>query len=91
MPALTYSYNDSFSKQCNHIAIVVSDVGRSLHFYTNIIGMQQINRPDFDRYVLSNNIPCTIGFIYKIDIGIMNLAAKQLLKYRYIECCTSKT
>ena len=33
----------------NHIAIVVSDVGRSLGFYANVIGMQQVIRPDFDR------------------------------------------
>ena len=37
--------------QVNHIAIVVSDIGRSLHFYTDIIGMEQVNRPDFDRHV----------------------------------------
>ena len=34
----------------NHIAIVVSDVGISLSFYINVIGMKQINRPDFDRH-----------------------------------------
>ena len=33
----------------NHIAIVVSDVGRSLQFYTDVLGMKQILRPDFDR------------------------------------------
>lgn len=33
----------------NHIALVVRDIGRSLHFYTDIIGMQQVLRPDFDR------------------------------------------
>ena len=33
----------------NHIAIVVSDVGRSLQFYTEVVGMKQILRPDFDR------------------------------------------
>ncbi|CAJ1393617.1 unnamed protein product [Effrenium voratum] len=34
----------------NHIAIIVSDVGRSLAFYTEIIGFQQIQRPNFDRH-----------------------------------------
>ena len=34
----------------NHLAIVVSDVGRSLYFYTEVVGMEQINRPDFDRH-----------------------------------------
>ncbi|TRY80942.1 hypothetical protein TCAL_04721 [Tigriopus californicus] len=34
----------------NHIALVVSDVGLSLDFYTNIIGMKQILRPNFDRH-----------------------------------------
>ena len=33
----------------SHLAIVVSDVGRSLHFYTDVVGMRQIARPDFDR------------------------------------------
>ena len=34
----------------NHIAITVSDVGRSLAFYTDILGLQQIRRPNFDRH-----------------------------------------
>ena len=34
----------------NHIAIVVEDVGRSLQFYTDVVGMKQIMRPNFDRY-----------------------------------------
>ena len=33
----------------NHVALVVSDIGRSLAFYTDVIGMKQIIRPDFDR------------------------------------------
>ena len=33
----------------NHVALVVSDVGRSLAFYTDIIGMKQVLRPNFDR------------------------------------------
>ena len=33
----------------NHIAIVVKDVGKSLQFYTDVVGMKQILRPDFDR------------------------------------------
>ena len=33
----------------NHIAIVVEDVGRSLQFYTDVVGMKQIMRPNFDR------------------------------------------
>eukprot|EP00438_Fugacium_kawagutii_P013821 Skav210612 [mRNA] locus=scaffold234:231133:232377:+ [translate_table: standard] len=37
-------------KSVNHIAIIVSDVGRSLAFYTEIIGFQQIQRPNFDRH-----------------------------------------
>ena len=35
----------------NHIAIVVSDVGTSLSFYTQVVGMTQIFRPNFDRCV----------------------------------------
>jgi catechol 2,3-dioxygenase-like lactoylglutathione lyase family enzyme len=34
----------------NHVAIVVSDVGRSLAFYTDVVGMKQVIRPNFDRY-----------------------------------------
>lgn len=34
----------------NHIAIIVSDVGRSAAFYTNVMGFQQIRRPNFDRH-----------------------------------------
>lgn len=34
----------------NHIAIIVSDVGRSTAFYTDILGLQQIHRPNFDRH-----------------------------------------
>ena len=33
----------------NHIAIVVKDVGTSVTFYTQVVGMTQIMRPDFDR------------------------------------------
>jgi len=36
--------------KANHIAIIVSDVGRSADFYANVIGLQQIRRPDFDRH-----------------------------------------
>merc|ERR1712025_475455 len=34
----------------NHIAIVVSDVGRSCAFYGGTLGLQQVMRPDFDRH-----------------------------------------
>ncbi len=34
----------------NHLAIIVSDVGRSLQFYADVVGMEQVRRPDFDRY-----------------------------------------
>lgn len=34
----------------NHIALIVSDVGRSAAFYTNVMGFQQIRRPNFDRH-----------------------------------------
>ena len=37
-------------RSVNHIAIIVADVGRSLAFYTEIIGFQQIQRPNFDRH-----------------------------------------
>ena len=34
----------------NHIALVVSDVGTSLSFYTDVVGFQHVMRPNFDRY-----------------------------------------
>lgn len=34
----------------NHIAFIVSDVGKSSHFYSEILGLQQVRRPDFDRH-----------------------------------------
>jgi len=34
----------------NHIALIVSDVGRSTEFYSKILGLPQINRPNFDRH-----------------------------------------
>ncbi|CAF1422060.1 unnamed protein product [Rotaria sp. Silwood1] len=34
----------------NHISITVSDVGKSLNFYVDILGLQQIRRPNFDRH-----------------------------------------
>uniref|UniRef100_A0A7M5XG79 Glyoxalase/fosfomycin resistance/dioxygenase domain-containing protein n=1 Tax=Clytia hemisphaerica TaxID=252671 RepID=A0A7M5XG79_9CNID len=36
--------------KANHIALTVSDIGRSLGFYTDILGLQQIKRPNFDRH-----------------------------------------
>lgn len=36
--------------RANHIAITVSDVGTSLNFYVDILGLQQIRRPTFDRH-----------------------------------------
>eukprot|EP00929_Paragymnodinium_shiwhaense_P112475 TRINITY_DN80731_c0_g1_i1.p1 TRINITY_DN80731_c0_g1~~TRINITY_DN80731_c0_g1_i1.p1 ORF type:complete len:252 (-),score=34.64 TRINITY_DN80731_c0_g1_i1:594-1349(-) len=34
----------------NHVAVIVRDVGQSLFFYTDIIGFEQIRRPNFDRH-----------------------------------------
>ncbi|PXF46244.1 hypothetical protein BWQ96_03900 [Gracilariopsis chorda] len=34
--------------KANHIALIVSDVGRSAAFYSNVLGFQQIRRPNFD-------------------------------------------
>eukprot|EP00929_Paragymnodinium_shiwhaense_P113772 TRINITY_DN82079_c0_g1_i1.p1 TRINITY_DN82079_c0_g1~~TRINITY_DN82079_c0_g1_i1.p1 ORF type:complete len:541 (-),score=119.22 TRINITY_DN82079_c0_g1_i1:241-1863(-) len=34
----------------NHIALIVEDVGRALSFYTEVMGFQQIRRPNFDRH-----------------------------------------
>lgn len=37
-------------KRVNHYAITVNDVGKSLDFYVNVLGLQQIRRPNFDRH-----------------------------------------
>ena len=37
-------------KSVNHIAILVSDVSRSTSFYRNVIGLEQIRRPNFDSH-----------------------------------------
>jgi len=34
----------------NHIAFIVSDVGRSITFYSGVLGLQQVKRPNFDRH-----------------------------------------
>lgn len=34
----------------NHIALIVSDIGRSAAFYSDVMGFQQIRRPNFDRH-----------------------------------------
>jgi Ca2+-binding EF-hand superfamily protein/catechol 2,3-dioxygenase-like lactoylglutathione lyase family enzyme len=36
--------------KANHIAIIVSDVAKSAAFYTEVMGFQQVRRPDFDRH-----------------------------------------
>ena len=34
------------------MAIMVSDLSKSLHFYTNIIGMERVESPHFDRFAV---------------------------------------
>ena len=34
--------------------LVVSDVGRSLNFYSDVVGMKQVMRPNFDRYLCTS-------------------------------------
>jgi len=34
----------------NHIAFIVSDVGNSAYFYSDVLGLQQVKRPNFDRH-----------------------------------------
>lgn len=36
--------------KANHIAIIVSDVGRSTRFYSDVMGFQQLRRPNFDKH-----------------------------------------
>jgi len=49
-PAIERRGMGDLIRSINHIAIIVTDVGRSLAFYTEIIGFQQIQRPNFDRH-----------------------------------------
>mmetsp|Transcript_11262 Transcript_11262/g.22476 ORF Transcript_11262/g.22476 Transcript_11262/m.22476 type:complete len:563 (-) Transcript_11262:313-2001(-) len=39
-----------YVKSVNHVAILVSDVSRSLKFYSQVMGFEQIRRPNFDAY-----------------------------------------
>jgi catechol 2,3-dioxygenase-like lactoylglutathione lyase family enzyme len=34
----------------NHIAFIVSDVGKATDFCADVLGLQQVRRPDFDRH-----------------------------------------
>ena len=36
----------------NNMAIMVSDLSKSLNFYTNIIGMERVESPHFDRFAV---------------------------------------
>lgn len=36
--------------KANHIAVIVSNVARSARFYANVMGFQQIRRPNFDKH-----------------------------------------
>ncbi|KAK3260723.1 hypothetical protein CYMTET_30334 [Cymbomonas tetramitiformis] len=36
--------------RANHYAITVSDVNESLYFYRDVLGMEQVKRPNFDRF-----------------------------------------
>lgn len=40
----------SYVHQVNHIALIVSDVGKSAEFYSNVMGFRQIRRPNFDAH-----------------------------------------
>jgi len=49
-PAITRRGLGDAVNRCNHVAIIVADVGRSATFYSEVVGLQQITRPDFDRF-----------------------------------------
>ena len=34
----------------NHIALIVSDVGKVMNFYVDVLGLEQVKRPNFDRH-----------------------------------------
>lgn len=37
-------------QKLNHVGLVCADIGKSVAFYSDVIGLQQIMRPNFDRY-----------------------------------------
>lgn len=49
-PENSEGFGSCLEGRINHLAIVVSDVGKSLSFYTEVVGMKQVLRPDFDRF-----------------------------------------
>ena len=61
----------------NHVALVVSDVGRSVSFYADIVGMRQVMRPNFDRYIISCNSPKCSSTL-NIVIGCTTLCPNQI-------------
>jgi glyoxylase I family protein len=50
MPGIDRRGLEDLIIRVNHIAIIVADVGRSLSFYSDVLGFQQIQRPNFDRH-----------------------------------------
>jgi len=49
-PSVPRSGLGELIKRANHYAIVVKDVAASLRFYKDVLGLQQIKRPNFDRH-----------------------------------------
>jgi len=49
-PSVPRSGLGGLIKRANHYAIVVKDVAASLRFYKDVLGLQQIKRPNFDRH-----------------------------------------
>jgi Ca2+-binding EF-hand superfamily protein/catechol 2,3-dioxygenase-like lactoylglutathione lyase family enzyme len=49
-PSVPRSGLGTLIKRANHYAIVVKDVAASLRFYKDVLGLQQIKRPNFDRH-----------------------------------------
>jgi len=42
--------SEDFLRGVNHIALVVKDIGLSSLFYTEVLGLKQVSRPNFDRH-----------------------------------------
>jgi catechol 2,3-dioxygenase-like lactoylglutathione lyase family enzyme len=50
MPGIERRGLEDLIIRVNHVAIIVADVGRSLSVYSDVLGFQQIQRPNFDRH-----------------------------------------
>ena len=68
----------------NHIAIVVADIGTSLAFYTDVVGFEQVMRPDFDRYSFTSLIFGQVAFFLADESASKLLCLAPVEKLRVV-------